>query len=625
MLKAVTSKHPRRMAVLITAALGFALVAGGIASAALGAVRDGEVMPGTSVSGVDLSGLDRVTAARRIERLAGPREARDVVVVHGDTSFTVSAAQIGFDVDVDATVDAAYASGRDASPLATLAGQIPATFSATDLQIVQEIDEERLATRANAIARSVERAPSVGTLEIDPVSLVVSTTPPLSGRTVDLDETVRMLRSAFTAVEEPVPLDLPVIETAPLVTDADVEAAAALARIALTADLTLRGPEEGSATITPAELATMLDISSENGGSSIGLSIDADRLEAVVGDQATAFGRDPVDASFDIPRKPPVSIDAKGDVTFTPQAAEVPVIPSRPGTTFGAEPAAMAISATLERGEHEAVIPLIEQPATFTTDDAEALGIDELLASFTTYHDCCASRVTNIQLLADMVDGTVLRPGEQFSINQISLTRTCAAGFRAAGMILNGEIVDVCGGGVSQFGTTMFNAAFFSGAQLDDWKAHSFYISRYPRGREATLNYPNPDIDVRFTNTTAHGMLVRTSYTSTSITVAIYGHSDIATVSATHSAPYDYRSFSTRFKENKALAPGKSRTTQSGAQGFSVDILRTTTFDDGSTEDFDFTTVYVPKLKIVERNTDTPPPPPPPPAEEPTPPAPEDA
>jgi vancomycin resistance protein YoaR len=73
---------------------------------------------------------------------------------------------------------------------------------------------------------------------------------------------------------------------------------------------------------------------------------------------------------------------------------------------------------------------------------------------------------------------------------------------------------------VSQFATTMFNAAFFGGLDLVEYQAHTIYISRYPYGREATLSYPVPDLVV--TNPTPYGILVWPTYTGSSITVTLY-------------------------------------------------------------------------------------------------------
>ena len=150
-----------------------------------------------------------------------------------------------------------------------------------------------------------------------------------------------------------------------------------------------------------------------------------------------------------------------------------------------------------------------------------------LVAQFTTYHSCCENRVTNIHIMANAIDGVVVAPGETFSLNTQAGPRTEAKGYLRAGAIIGGKLyccdhpVNV-GGGVSQLATTLFNAVFFGGYEDVEHRPHSIYFSRYPMGREATVVFPKPD--VIFRNDTLDSVRIDTSYTSTSITVRLYGN-----------------------------------------------------------------------------------------------------
>ena len=73
---------------------------------------------------------------------------------------------------------------------------------------------------------------------------------------------------------------------------------------------------------------------------------------------------------------------------------------------------------------------------------------------------------------------------------------------------------------MSQFATTMFNAAFFAGLDFGEYQAHSEHFDRYPCGREATMGFPHPDLPWK--NDTPYGILIWTSYTDTSVTVTLY-------------------------------------------------------------------------------------------------------
>ena len=146
----------------------------------------------------------------------------------------------------------------------------------------------------------------------------------------------------------------------------------------------------------------------------------------------------------------------------------------------------------------------------------------ERVSRFTTYHDCCEPRVHNIQLIADVLDGYVVYPGEVFSINEVVGPRTSAKGYVSAPVLCDGGLCEGIGGGISQFATTMFNAIFWGGYEEVDHRPHSVWISRYPVGIEATLGYPS--LDVAFRNDTVTPVTIRTRHTATSITVELWGN-----------------------------------------------------------------------------------------------------
>jgi hypothetical protein len=159
-----------------------------------------------------------------------------------------------------------------------------------------------------------------------------------------------------------------------------------------------------------------------------------------------------------------------------------------------------------------------------TTESLEAMGIRHLVSSFTTYMDCCQNRVVNIQLMADAVDMAIVAPGGNFNLNAYVGPRTEAKGYLPAGTIINFQLVDTIGGGVSQFATTLYNAVFWGGYQDIEHRPHTQWFSRYPEGIEATVNWGGPELIFR--NNTDRHILINTRHTGTSVTVRIFGDND---------------------------------------------------------------------------------------------------
>jgi vancomycin resistance protein YoaR len=598
-----TTTGPRRwLRVAVVGVAGVLFAAAG-AVTALALVRQDETLPGVTIADRAAGGLGDADLRALVDDLESERAQATVTVVTPDGEAVFSPGPQGYTADVEATVEAAMAAGRDGI-VDLVTSQVSATFGDHfPVELVDSVDDTVVDAFVSELRTEIDRDMNPGEVTVDPATLEVSSTLPVDARDLDVDA----LRDSLVAlVGEPQAPEVEApVEITPAPTDeSDVEAAAATAREAVSAPLALTSGD-ATATLTPQEIAAMLRSDVRDGR--ITLSADADVLAQALADDLPELERAPVEASFEV-AEGLRTFDTKGATSFDPSPAQLTVVPSRPGARFEPEPAAEQVSALIEAGAHDGPLELVEVEADLTTSEAEALRIDTLLGTFTTYHACCANRVHNIQLLADLVRGTILEPGEDFSINRDIGERTRAKGFLADGAIVNGEIKDEVGGGISQFATTMFNAAFFAGIDVEDWRAHSLYISRYPLGREATLDYGNIDLKIR--NDTDHGLYLHTSYTSTSITVSIFGHDDGREVTATLGSPYGWTNYETRRENDPGLPQGTENVKQTGKAGYSVNFSRIIDWPDRQEVD-DYTTVYRPRPEIVEVGTAPPPPPPP--------------
>jgi vancomycin resistance protein YoaR len=209
---------------------------------------------------------------------------------------------------------------------------------------------------------------------------------------------------------------------------------------------------------------------------------------------------------------------------FTVSAGRVSITPAKAGSGCCAAGASAAIqSALLNRASADTAIPLPLKPVPPSRDEeaARKLGIVEPIGTFTTNHAAGEPRVQNIHRISDLIRGVVIAPGTTFSVNDHVGRRTAANGFVPAPVIDHEyKFTEDIGGGISQFATTIFNAAFFAGLDIPSYYMHGIYIARYPYGRESTISFPSPDVRIR--NNTPYGVLIWPTYTATSITVTMY-------------------------------------------------------------------------------------------------------
>lgn len=560
------------------------LVTGALLLVGFRVARSGS-LPRIEVAGEDVGDLDREALEAKLDDIARRRQSERIEVVRPSVEGSRAATRtyrrraLGYSFDTAATAERVLELGRQANPLAALADHVRATLTTIEVKPVESVDQEALDQWVGHVADDLAIAPVEGHIdfhkgEVQPVM-------PRPGAVIDeeaLGEAAR--RAASSAGGQTVEMALE--EVSPDMSTKTVTRAARRARKILARPITLRRAGDKVSLRAPHISATLSVRTIEGDeGPQLEFQVDAEKLEKEAGSTLAELERPPADAGF------------------TLSGGRVRVIPGRPGLTVDHEALAARLIRVAVSNDRTARAPVTKQPPEFTTGDARDLDIDEQVSTFTTEHDCCEPRVHNIHRIADIVDGTVVKPGEIFSLNGFVGERTRAKGFVAAPAIFEGRYVDEVGGGVSQFATTMFNAIFFGGYEFVEYKAHSYYISRYPAGREATLSWPSVDLELR--NDNDAGIYIDTSYTDTSITVIFYGDTNVE-VKSSSGPPHNYTDPPKQCRENKALAKGEQRIVQEGGQGFDI-VVRRIFIRSAGRETEEFFTRYLPEPRIVEQRT----------------------
>ncbi len=302
-------------------------------------------------------------------------------------------------------------------------------------------------------------------------------------------------------------------------------------------------------TLEPADFADAVVLTPAADGTITPRADDA-KLVALVHDAAVAAGAqtEPRDAT----------------VTFS---GLVPTVHDAvPGHMLDDDSIRTAVWRAISSTERTATVVTRETQPQWTTQRLTATLPKEKISSFTTYFPCCQARAQAIRTAGSLVDGTYLLPGGQLSLQAVLGDAAGADGGGVpAGTTGTGPAGPSDGDGLSQVATTVFNAAFFAGMRLDAWTPHASYVSGYPEGREA--RFSSPDVDLRWTNSTDGGVLVRVRTTDTSMTVDLHG-TKTWDVGATTSDRYDV------VPPKKVVDGSPTCVPQDPVEGFAVDVSR---------------------------------------------------
>jgi len=520
-----------------------ALMAGGGYAAAYAAAGD-DVPRGTTVEGVDIGGRPPAQAEAALERgLSAEADATIPVRVDGRT-VRVDPAAAGLSVDYEESV--AAAGGTRSWHPARLWDHYT---GGEDLDAVVDVDDAALDAYVADLADRFGTEARDGGVRFTGSGLDVRQA--RSGTSLDPEAAADAIVDGYLGgADEPVQLTLETVQP-------DIDAADVRQVIEEFANPALSGPvtvlfDDSQVRLAPAAYTPALG--TEARGGRLVPTLDEERLRKVV-DRRVSSNSAPVNARFRI-------VDGRPRI-----------VPSRPGVTYDPDDLARVFLKLVARpeGRREARVESTAQRPDLTTAEARRLGIRERVSTFTTYYPHEDYRNTNIGRAGELIDGTVLEPGETFSLNDTVGERTEANGFTEGYVISDGILVTDLGGGVSQMATTTFNAAFFAGLEDVEHKTHSFYIDRYPVGREATVAWGS--VDLRFRNDTDHGVLITTSVTpstpSTSgvVTVSMWS-TKTWNITARTGERYNYTEEQTRRVSTRRCHAND------GYGGFDIDVWR---------------------------------------------------
>jgi vancomycin resistance protein YoaR len=485
----------KRAAVVAVVLLVLAVLGFGLANAG----STGTIAAGVRIAGVDVGGMSPAAARAKLQQHEAALAKTPLPVRIGRRTFRVRPSALGVTPDWARAAEVARSRGDGFAPIRGWHRLYLAAFGA-HVSVPARIDRNKLTALVAKLAGAVDRPHRDASIRL--AGLHPKVTPARTGTILERQVAARLLVAAIVSLHRDT-VTLPLREDAPRVTRRDLVPVAAQVRTVLSAPVRLTlGPTRYR--IPRWRLAKILELPKSG----------SQKLR-IAGPAANAFFAR-LEKAVNAPPK---------DAGFAPLASgKVQIVPAVEGRALDVPRTLDALlEAALSATQRVAPIAVSTAAPKRSTADAHAMGINEVVSNYETVFGGEPNRIHNVQLVAHLIDNTLIAPASTFSFNATTGDRNAAKGFLEAPVIINGELETGLGGGVCQVSTTVFNAAYEAGLPITARTNHALYISHYPQGRDATVDYP--DVDLRFVNDTGHWLLLRTWVSSSSLTVALYGTS----------------------------------------------------------------------------------------------------
>ena len=441
--------------------------------------------------GVEIGGMAPDEAENKLQDELGGVSEKPVVVTAGELRSEVVPSQAGLSINWHDTV--AQAGSESLNPFERLRG----IFSSREVPVVSEVDDVALEPELDRVTKELSSDPADGSVAVENGEPKV--TDPKLGQTVAREELDPKVRENWL---DPEGIEVETQSVEPAINDEVIAAAVdGPLKAALDGPLTLRG-NGADAVIDRDRIGEI--VTTENAGDHIEVGVNVEAATGIYQEQLAGTETQPENARL----ASDGSVTPHVDGNVVDWAVTMENFPAR----------------VLEGEARDWEATYQDKPAEFTTAEAESATFDEVIGEFTTsgYNEASGH---NIGVIAEKVNGVIVNPDEVFSINEFTGPRGTAQGYVEGGTIENGRAGSAVGGGISQFATTLYNATYFAGMEDVAHTPHSYYISRYPAGREATL-YEGA-IDLQFRNTNSRPVKIVASKGENDVTVKIMGVKEI--------------------------------------------------------------------------------------------------
>lgn len=567
------------------------------AAATLRQVYAGRVYPGVELGAMEVSGMTSAAAAAELTKYADTLALKGVTFTFQDHTFSISPVVVPrgeldsayelFAVDVKRSVDAALAVGRTGSVLGQHIDVARSLTARTNVPVQYTFDREGLLGILEQEFRE-EITPARDAEFVLHENGVLTILPDVDGVSLNFHTVLDQLEQELAGGRIPESFRLERITTRAAVQEGDLLPALPLVHEVLDrGPVRLIGPEGQRWEYGTKDIASFLSVGAD-GELTLHFSNTKAALDRI-GDEVVV---QPKSGKF----------ERVGEKVQEFQVAE-------DGRKLNSEATREVLAELLFTEKTEAPIALTVLEPEVNAEEIADLGLTDLIGvGRSNFAGSPVNRRHNIAIGAAAVHGTLIAPGEEFSLLRVLGEIDGSNGYRQELVIKGNKTIPEYGGGLCQIGTTTFRAALDAGFPITARRNHSYAVSYYNDenglpGTDATIYDPAPDF--RFVNDTGHYALFQTRIEGDELIFEVWGTDDGRKV--TRSKPRVYNRVApppTKYVETTDLAPGEEKCTERAHAGMDAEFTYTVTYPNGEVKEEIFKSHYRPWQAVCLRGVD---------------------
>lgn len=448
-------------------------------------LNSGRIYWGVEVGTVQLGGKTPAEAREAVEeRTTGALKEFEF---SGPENVEFTAAEMGVDFDVASTVDEAYSVGRRGSILERLRERAQGVYGTVQVEPEVDFQPDVARVKVENLAERFNAQPTEAAVEIYGSEVQVSDS--AEGYRMDVSATMQNVNAAVDDMTGDVRISGEQLE--PEITTQEAQQAAEKVERATAGQVELTG-EGQQWVLSPADVGSTLDVTQNDGG--LQVKVNRERLRENLGNVYAAINVKAQEADYDV------------------NGTQISVIPGQTGKRIENQKLLGAIEQGVFEGQREYQVPVVTTEPELTTAEANELMPTDVLGSYRTNYAIVpddGKRRENLTLASNAVNGTLVAPGEIFSMN----AQVSGISYNTTKVIIDGRETKADGGGLCQVTSTLYMAANFAGIDVVERYPHYAQLPYIRPGMDATVWWGGPgtadDLDMKFENNTDGYLLLQ--------------------------------------------------------------------------------------------------------------------